>query len=237
MNRMIKKNLRFAFFKSIPVMCGYIFLGIAFGILLQTAGYNALWALAISAFVYAGSMQFVMVPMLLGNVSLWTMALTTVLVNSRHIFYGLTFVESFQKMKTKIYMIFSLSDETYSVLCACKNMDPDEKHRDAWFFISALDQLYWIAGSVIGAILGQTLPIDFSGIDFAMTALFVVILIEQILGKAVQTKVAALTGGVVSLISLVILGANRFLMPALLVTVFILSGYSLYCKADTSKIQ
>lgn len=227
MNITMKKNIRYAFFKSIPVMCGYLFLGIAFGILLQTAGYNVLWALLISTFVYAGSMQFIMVPMLVNAVSPWTMILTTILVNSRHIFYGLSFVESFQKMKRKVYMIFSLSDETYSVLCACRNMDPEEKHRDAWFYISAMDQGYWIIGSIIGALLGQALPIDFTGIDFAMTALFIVILIEQVLGKTVQTKIAAAIGGIVSIICLFLLGSDDFLMPALLITVFILSGFSL----------
>ena len=94
-----------------------------------------------------------------------TVAVKTLFVNSRHIFYGLSFIESFKKMKTQLYMIFSLSDETYSVLCSCKNEDPEEKNRPTWFLINLFDQSYWIIGSVIGALLGQVLPFDFTGID------------------------------------------------------------------------
>ena len=226
MNTIMKKNLQYAFLKSIPVMCGYLFLGFSFGILLQSAGYNAIWAFFISLFVYAGSMQFVMVPMLAGAVSPLTMIFTTLFVNSRHLFYGLSFVESFQKLKTKWYMTFSLTDETYSTLCACRNEAEEENHRDSWFWISALHHFYWIIGSVIGACLGEALPFDFTGVDFAMTAFFIVILMEQVLGKTKQAKVAAITGIVVGGFCLLIFGCDRFLLPALLITVFLLSGYS-----------
>lgn len=134
-------------------------------------GFSVIWVLLLSIFVYAGSMQFIMIPMLASCVSPLTMFLTTIFVNSRHLFYGLSFVSSFQKMRSKIYMIFSLTDETYSVLCACRSMDEQERHRDAWFWISLLDQAYWVIGSAIGALLGKALPVDFTGIDFAMMAL------------------------------------------------------------------
>lgn len=222
----MKKELRYAFIKSMPVMCGYIFLGIAFGILLQQAGYHFIWALAISLFVYAGSMQFVMVPLLAAAASPLTMAVTTLFVNSRHLFYGLSFIESFKKMKTQPYMIFSLTDETYSVLCGCKNEDPMENHRPAWFLISLLDQSYWVIGSVLGALLGQVLPFDFTGIDFSMTALFVVILMEQILGNPEKARPAAVTGLAAGALCLFIFGADHFLLPALLITVFALTLYS-----------
>lgn len=220
-------ELKYAFFKSIPVMCGYLFLGLAFGIVLHNAGYNFVWAFFISLFVYAGSMQFVMVPMLTGMVSPLTMAASTLFVNSRHLFYGLSFIESFPKMKSRFYMIFSLTDETYSILCSCKSEDPEEIHRPAWFLISILDHIYWITGSVIGALLGQMLPIDFTGIDFAMTALFIVILIEQIYGKAWEAKLAAVSGFVLGLLCLLIFGADKFLLPSLLLMVVLLSGVSI----------
>lgn len=226
MKNRIKREFRYAFVKSVPVMCAYIFLGIAFGILLQEAGYNFIWAFIMSAFVFAGSMQFVMVPLLVSGVSPLTMAVTTLFVNCRHIFYGISFVESFNKMKQKLYMIFSLTDETYSVLCSCKNEDPEEEHRDAWFFIAAIDQAYWVIGSVIGAWLGNILPFDFTGIDFAMTALFIVILLEQIIGSKAQPKVAAAIGVIVAFVCLFIFGADRFLLPSMLITVFLLSLYS-----------
>lgn len=226
---------RYAFLKSVPVLCGYLFLGIAFGILLQNAGYNAIWAFFISLFVYAGSLQFIMIPMLAGAVSPLTMATTTLFVNSRHLFYGLSFVESFQKMKAKLYMIFSLTDETYSILCNCKNQDPEEKNRRSWFTIALLDHIYWIVGSVTGALLGQVLPVDFTGIDFAMTALFVVILIEQVYGKNMQTRLAALVGGITGFLCLLIFGTDKFLLPSLLITVFILSGFSVHDTKEQKK--
>ena len=109
MNETTNQNIRYAFIKSIPVMCGYLFLGMAFGILAQTSGFSVIWVLLLSIFVYAGSMQFIMIPMLASCVSPLTMFLTTIFVNSRHLFYGLSFVSSFQKMRSKIYMIFSLT--------------------------------------------------------------------------------------------------------------------------------
>ena len=158
----MKKYIKYAFSRTLPVLFGYIFLGIAFGIVLQQAGFNFIWAFCISLFLYAGSMQFVLVPLLASAASPLTVAITTLFVNSRHVFYGLSFIESFKKMKTQLYMIFSLSDETYSVLCSCKNEDPEEKNRPAWFLINLFDQSYWIIGSVIGALLGQVLPFDFT---------------------------------------------------------------------------
>ncbi|HKM34449.1 MAG TPA: AzlC family ABC transporter permease [Lachnospiraceae bacterium] len=235
MNCIKKKELHYAFLKSIPVMCGYLFLGISFGILLQSAGYNFIWAFFISLFVYAGSMQFIMVPMLVSAVSPLTMVVTTLFVNSRHIFYGLSFVEAFSKIKAKLYMIFSLTDETFSIFCSCRSEDPEKKHLAAWFWISALDHFYWIVGSVVGACLGEALPFDFTGIDFSMSAFFIVILMEQVLGKPKQAKIAAIVGISVSGLCLIIFGTDKFLLPALLITVFLLSGYSFRDSKNAKK--
>ena len=226
MRTLWKQELRYAWMKTIPVMCGYLFLGIAFGISLQEAGYNWIWAFFMSLAVYAGSLQFVMIPMLVSHVSVLTMAVTAFFVNCRHIFYGISFVESFKQMKQKLYMIFSLTDETYSVLCGCKTEDPEETHREGWFLISAIDHSYWVIGSVVGGLLGDILPFDFTGIDFSMTALFVVILLEQVLGAKTPTKVAAALGLSVSVVGLLVLGTEQFLLPSLLITVFSLSVYS-----------
>lgn len=217
----LSKNIKYAFIKSLPVMAGYIFLGIAFGIVLSEAGFGTIWALIMSVCVYAGSMQFVMVPMLASMVSPLSMAITAFFVNSRHMFYGLSFTESFSKMKTKPYMIFALTDETYSVLCGCRSEDPKEEMRAAWFLIALFDQLYWITGSIIGNVMGQVLPIDFTGIDFSMTALFVVILTEQILSGGRKELFAAAAGLGISVIALALLGARNFLLPALIITVLI----------------
>ncbi|MCQ2493507.1 MAG: AzlC family ABC transporter permease [Lachnospiraceae bacterium] len=215
----MKKNIKYAFPKTLPVMCGYLFLGIAWGIVLEEAGYNYIWAFFISMFVYAGSMQFTMVPLMVAAASPVTMAVTTLFVNSRHLFYGLSFVESFKKIRQRPYLIFGLTDETYSVLCGCKNEDPDEKHRESWFWITLMDQCYWIIGSVLGALLGEFLPFDFTGIDFAMTALFVVILLEQLLKKPKMNGAVAGFGALAAVICLFVFGADKFLLPALLITV------------------
>lgn len=226
----MKKKLKYAFPKTVPVLCGYVFLGIAWGIVLEEAGYNYIWAFFISLFVYAGSMQFAMVPLMAAAVSPVTMAVTTLFVNCRHLFYGLSFVESFKKIKQKPYMIFGLTDETYSVLCGCKTTDPEEKERDSWFWITLMNQSYWVLGSVLGALLGEFLPFDFTGIDFAMTALFVVILVEQILTNPKKNLIVAVCGILSAGICLFVFGKDDFLLPALLITVFLVFISSRFMK-------
>jgi len=219
-------KIKYAFTKSLPVMFGYVFLGTAFGILLREAGYGLGWALGMSTLVFAGSMQFVMVPMLVAGVSPLTMAVTTLLVNGRHMFYGLSFIESFKKIRQRPYLIFALSDETYSVLLGCRNEDPEETHRDSWFFICLFDQCYWVTGSLLGSILGKALPIDFTGIDFSMTALFIVILLEQILSGKKPALIVALMGFASGLLCLLLFGIGSFLLPALILTLLLISVYS-----------
>lgn len=215
----MREALRFAFFKTIPVLLGYLFLGIAFGVVLQRNGYGAPWALLASTAVYAGSGQFVMADLLAAGAGLLTVAVTTLLVNSRHIFYGLTFVERFRGMPGRWYMIFSLTDETYSLLCALRVPDGIDENR-AMLLIALLDQSYWVLGGCIGALLGQALPVDLTGIDFAMTALFTVILVEQV--RVAGQRLPALIGGVSALAMLLLLGPEAFLLPSLLVTVTLL---------------
>lgn len=214
----------YAFKKSIPVLLGYVFLGIAFGILLQKAGFGWGWALLISVLVYAGSMQFALVPLLSSMSPLTTVALMTLMVNSRHLFYGLSFVERFQEMGKKFpYMVFSLTDETYSVLCSCEEPEAEADHHLALFFISALHQCYWVLGSVIGALMGEVLPFDSTGIDFSMTALFVVILINQLQAGGKDARRSMALGLALAVVFLLILGPDNFLLPSLICTVLALA--------------
>lgn len=210
----------FAWKQSIPVMLGYIFLGIAFGLLLQNAGYNFLWAFLISVVVYAGSMQFVLVTLLTSGAGLLSAALMTLFINGRHIFYGLSFVEKYKKMgKAYPYLVFSLTDETYSVLCGTiipEGMD----EKKVFFWISFLDQCYWVLGSVIGALAGSYITFDSTGIDFSMTALFIVIAVEQWQGA--KTHFPALLGAVCGILWLIVLGPDQFILPALCSCVIIL---------------
>ena len=233
----MRQTVRFAFYKTIPVLLGYLFLGLAFGLLLQEAGYSFWWALLCSGIVYAGSIQFVLVEFLSGGTGFLTVAVMTLLINSRHAFYGLSFVEKFRKMKTYPYMIFSLTDETYSLLCSLKVPEGiDEKK--AMFLIALFDQLYWVTGSVLGAALGQVLPFDMTGIDFAMTALFVTIFVDQ--WREAKSHLPAIVGLCSAAVCLLIFGGSNFILPSLIITVGILMALrgrletSLSGKAEAS---
>ena len=233
----MRQTVRFAFYKTIPVLLGYLFLGLAFGLLLQEAGYSFWWALLSSGIVYAGSIQFVLVEFLNGGTGFLTVAVMTLLINSRHAFYGLSFVEKFRKMKTYPYMIFSLTDETYSLLCSLKVPEGiDEKK--AMFLIALFDQLYWVTGSVLGAALGQVLPFDMTGIDFAMTALFVTIFVDQ--WREAKSHLPAIVGLCSAAVCLLIFGGSNFILPSLIITVGILMALrgrlerSLSGKAEAS---
>ena len=180
-------------------MLGYLFLGFAFGLMLNDAGYGFWWAFFISVFVYAGSMQFVLVTLLTAGASLWYTLIMTLFVNGRHMFYGLSFVEKFKKMGAAYpYMVFSLTDETFSLLCDLKVPEGMSEER-VNFDISLLDHIYWIVGSCVGALAGNVLPFDTTGIDFAMTALFIVIVVNQWMEAKEHTP--AIVGGIVGIIA------------------------------------
>lgn len=212
-----------AFPLTLPVMAGYVFLGTAFGILLKDKGYGPIWALAMSLFIYAGSMQFVAAGLLAASYSPLTALAVTLLVNARHLFYGLTMLEPFSSMGwRKPYMVFSLTDETYALLNGMKAPNTAGE-RDTFFLISLFNQSYWVLGSLLGSLVGEWLTFDVSGIAFAMTALFIVIFIEQWLSaekeKAVRGIVRAhgpaVIGVGVSVISLMLFGPDQFLLPAM----------------------
>ncbi len=204
-----------AFVTSIPVMAGYVVLGIGFGILLHDAGYGVAWSFAMALLIYAGSMQYVGVSLLAGGASVITAILTTFMVNARHLFYSISMIERYQRSgKYKPYLIFALTDETYSLLCDGKTpegADPD-KYR---FLVSLFDQCYWVAGCVLGSILGAALPFSTAGIEFSMTALFIASFTQQWLTSHEHTP--AVVGLVGSLACLLLFGPDRFLIPAMLV--------------------
>ena len=221
MKKMNSKTLYFAFKMSLPVLFGYLFLGSAFGIMLYEAGYNFIWAIIISLFVYAGSGQFLLVSMLTSHAALSDIAIMTFFVNSRHIFYGISFIEKFRSYSWRYpYLIFSLTDETYGVNSSFSDVPKGVNEGDARFLIGLFDHIYWIIGSVIGSLAGQLIKIDFTGIDFSMTALFTVIFIDQM--RASKSKLPGIIGVFCAIICLLIFGADKFLLPSLIVTVAIL---------------
>ena len=202
---------------TLPVMCGYLFLGTAFGATLAQAGFGPAWALMMSGLVYAGSMQFVMVPLMASGAALTTVALTALMVNARHLFYGVSYIERFQRMgRLRPYMIFSLTDETYSVFCGLQGEESD----GVMLRVALYDQLYWIAGSIAGAVLAQQLPFDLTGIDYSMTALFIVICVERAMNRA--DRLPMVIGGACAVVCLMLLGPDRFLAPALAATAVLL---------------
>ena len=202
---MDRKALSAAFPVTVPVLMGYLAIGIAFGLMLQEIGYNFIWAFFMSLTVYAGSGQYLGVTLLATAAGLGTVALMTLLINFRHLVYGLSMLEKFRGMGwRKLYMIFSLTDETYALLSSARapvGVDP----KNFYFAIALLDQSYWILGSVIGAVAGAVIPFSTEGVDFAMTALFVVIAVDQ--WKAYQKHLPALIGGAVTVVFLIILGS------------------------------
>lgn len=221
----MKKNsygsaFRAAFPYTIPVLTGYLFIGIAFGVMYQEKGYNFLWAALMSILVYAGSGQYLAVNFFVPGVSFFQVIFMTFMVNVRHIFYGLSLLERFSKMgKQRLYMIFSLTDETYSLYFITK-VPKDVDENKFLLAIALLDQSYWVLGSVIGALAGSLIPFDAKGIDFAMTALFLVIFVEQWLDS--RQHIPALTGVGCALLCLVIFGKDNFILPAMICIMILL---------------
>ena len=191
-------------------MMGYLVLGFAFGALLVSKDYPIYYALIMSFFIYAGSMQFVTISLLTAKSSLLNAFIMTLVVNARHIVYGLSMLNRFEKMKVlKPYMIFSLTDETFSLL-----IKDDQQNKYVSFFISLFDQCYWIIGSLIGATISNIITFDSRGLEFSMTALFIVIVIDQI--KNSQNHLATKIGFIVSIVSLLIFGSDNFVIVSLI---------------------
>lgn len=212
--------LKHAFYKSLPVLAGYLVLGMGFGILLHQAGYGVLWAFSMSAFIFAGSMQYVGVGLLSGGASILTTVLTTLMVNARHLFYSISMIHPYKNAgKRKPYLVFALTDETYSLLCdgkAPEGIDINEYR----FFVTFFNHIYWVTGSVLGSLLGAVLPISTAGIEFAMTALFIASFTEQWL--TAKDHIPALTGLLSTLLCLILFGAEHFLIPAMLLITLML---------------
>lgn len=217
----MKKTLRSAFISTIPVLTGYVVLGFGFGIVLKSAGYGILLTFVMSLFIYAGAMQYVAVGLLTGGASLLTAALTTLMVNARHLFYGISMLSKYKGTgKRKPYLIFSLTDETYSLVCNDLPNIPQEQKKHYYFFVSLLNHIYWVAGSVAGALVGTLVKFNTEGIDFALTALFVTIFLEQWLTN--KKHFSAIVGVAVSVFCLAIFGSQQFLIPAMLIIALIL---------------
>lgn len=210
MLRVLKK----AFLATLPVLTGYVVLGFGFGIVMRSAGFSVGLAVAMSVFVYAGSMQYAAVGLLSGGASLVTLALTTLTVNARHLFYGISMLEKYRDVGLrKPYLIFSLTDETYSLVCTDDLGVPPEAAADYRLLVSVLDHGYWVLGTLLGAVAGSVLGDRAEGIEFALTALFLTVFLEQWLSS--KKHGPAMIGVGASVLCLAVLGPDRFLIPAM----------------------
>lgn len=207
---MKSETIKSALHDTIPVLAGYMVLGAGFGMIMNASGYGIAWSVAMSMFIYAGSMQYAAIGLFLDGASLVTVALTTLVVNARHLFYGISMIDRYKDAGAKKpYMIFALTDETYSIVC---NSD---RGTDYYFYVSLFNQIYWVAGTAIGALAGELISFNTTGLDFALTAMFITIFVDQWMKN--KDHVPALIGVIVTFICLMVFGSSSFLIPSMII--------------------
>ena len=214
------KELGYAFPKTVPVLAGYLVLGAAYGMLMAGNGYGPFWSVLISVVVYAGSLQYLGVSLLVSGVNPLYGFVLSFMLNARHLFYGISMLDKYKNVKKfKPYLIFVLTDETFSVLCG--EVTPSELDRDqVYFWIAFLDHCYWVLGTWLGAMLGNTLTFNTAGMDFALTALFVVIFVGQWSEKSGRKP--AILGVGAAVLCLLLFGEDQFIIPAMAVMLAVL---------------
>ncbi len=211
----MKNTFKAAFKKSMPVFAGYLALGMGFGVLLEAKGYGLIWAFVMSLTIFAGTLQYVAIDLLAGGASLLHSAFMTVMISARQVFYGISMLKLYKGMgKIKPYLGFALTDETYSLVCRGDIPEGVENRKQYYLFLSMLNQSYWILGGLIGNLIGSLIEFNSAGVEFSMTAIFVVIFIEQWQSGGDHTS--SLIGVISTAVCLLIFGAETFLIPALL---------------------
>lgn len=212
---MAKVKLKTVFRHTAPVIAGYLVLGAGFGLLMKGGGYPTWYAVLMSVFLYAGTLQYAAIGMFTGGASLISVAITTLALNARHLFYGVSMVEQYKSVGwRKPYMAFALTDETYSLVCG------SDRGNDYCFFVSLFDHGYWIIGTLIGSLIGSAIPFNAEGMDFVLTALFITVFLEQWMRN--RQYFFALTGVVCSLVCLLIFGGDYFLVPSMIAILTVL---------------
>ncbi len=214
------KALKKAFPYTLPILTGYAFLGMALGIYMNAAGFSFIYPLMTSTIVYGGSLEFVVVEMLLSPFAPVSVFIMALLVQARHLFYGISMLDKFKGIGLKkYYLIYAMSDETFSLNCGLEVPEGIDK---GWFmfFITFLDQMYWIIATITGCLLGSLLNINTEGISFVMTSMFVVIFVDRWLKD--KNHISAIVGVLVSLICLIIFGSSSFMIPTMVSIIVIL---------------
>lgn len=215
------KALKQVFLDTVPVLTGYLFLGMGFGILLaEQTGKGPLWAALMAIFVFAGSGQYLAVELLRNHSDLVGAAIAIFLVNARHIFYGISLIDAYKNAGLKkLYMIFGLTDETYSLVT--QKQPPEGMPRHTYcFLVTGLNHIYWIVGCVLGNLAGSYIPISFEGVEFVLTALFVTLFVEQWLGS--KNHLPALIGVGCTVVCLAVIGKDYFLIPSMVLIAVLL---------------
>lgn len=224
-----KKAVALAFPHTIPVLTGFLVLGMAYGVLMQTKGYGTMWAVLMSAIAFCGSMQFVAITLLTTAFDPLQAFVLSVMVNARHLFYGISMLEKYKGLgKLRAFLIYTLCDETFSISSGIT--PPDNISRKHFYFsISLLNYLYWIGGTFLGGILGNFIAFNTKGLDFVLTALFVVLFMEQM--KKRENQVSGIIGLACTAVSLFIFGASNLVIPAmiLILTVLLLGRNKICC--------
>lgn len=214
---MKRKAFRAALPYTLPICAGFLFLGISYGFLMRSKGFPAIYPMLMSLFIFAGSMEFVTVNLLLSSFNpLYALALS-LMVNARHLFYGVSMLEKYRNTGLKkFYLIYGMCDESFTINCTVSPAGVDK----GWFmfFVTLLNHIYWVAGATLGALLGNMIHFDTTGIEFVMTALFVVMFMNQ--WNENEHHSSALAGLGCSLLCLVVFGSESFIIPAMLLIIF-----------------
>ena len=218
--RSLRRTVAAAFPHTVPVLTGYLVLGVAYGVLMQAKGYGAIWAFLMSAVAFCGSMQFVAITLLTTAFDPVGAFLMSLMVNARHLFYGVSMLVKYRGMGgVKAALIYLLSDETFSIV---SSVEPPEgvEGKDFYLAVSLLDYFYWVGGTLLGSLAGQFIRFDTTGLDFALTGLFVVLFIEQV--KNPKNRLSGIIGLVCTVAALAVFGADKLVIPAMIMVLVVL---------------
>ena len=209
------KALRAAFPHTLPIMAGFLFLGVSYGIMMNAKGFSFVYPMMMSIFIFAGSMEFLMANILLGAFNPLEAVILTLMINARHLFYGVSMLEKYKGTGLKkLYLIYGMCDESFSVNCSAEP-PPDVDRGKFMLFVTLLNHLYWITGATLGGIFGAFITFNTNGIDFVMTAMFTVILLEQILGGKKNIP-SVLIGVLTSVLCLLVFKQSNFIIPSMI---------------------
>ena len=220
-NNRVSAALSAAFVPTLPILAGFLFLGVTYGIYMNVSGFSFVYPMAMSLIIFAGSVEYVTVGLLLGAFDPLAAFVMALMINARHIFYGISMLDKYRNAgRKRFYLIFGMCDESFSINCSAKIPDGVD-HGLFMLFVTLLNHIYWVAGATLGGIFGSLISFDTTGLDFVMCAMFVVIFLEQ--WKKDERHLPALIGIGLSALCLVIFGSDRFIVPSMLVLLIALT--------------